>query len=362
MRLPFTNIVPLSLLSLIFSSAVSQNLVQNGSFEDFIECPIKMSNLNKDAEFWSAPTLGTTDYFNECSKTKLGIPMNFKGKQEAFEGNAYAGLYLYAPKDYREYIQVELSETLKKGHRYSLKLSLSLSEKSDGAVMEIGAAFSEKPLSIHTKRQLSNATLESEIIKTTRPEQFLTNGFYDDKTEWMHIELEIIAKGFERYLILGNFKSNGGTNYLDFGKNRTSTEGYSYYYLDNIMLTYVGPDYQPNQTYVLNHVNFDFDRFELGPKARKSLKDVYEHLKKHPKLKVTISGHTDHLGSEEYNEVLSNQRANTVAKYLRKLGLENDRISYIGYGNKIPLDSTLTDKARRKNRRVEFVMTEFVDE
>lgn len=362
MRLRFIHIWPTSLFVLIFSSAVSQNLVHNGGFEDFEECPIKMSNLNRDAEYWSAPTLGTTDYFNECSKTKLGIPLNFKGKQEAFEGNGYAGLYLFAPKDYREYIQVRLSETLKKGHRYRLSLSLSLSEKSDGAVMDIGAVFSAKPLSIHTKRQLSNATLTSEITKTTHAKQFSSNGFYDDKTNWMQVELDIVAKGFESTLILGNFRSNGGTRYLDFGKNTVNDQGYSYYYLDDVTLTYLGPNYRPNQSYVLNHVNFDFDRFELEPKAKQSLKDVYEYLKKNPSLKVSISGHTDDLGSEEYNEVLSNERANTVARHLIRLGLEKTRITYAGYGNKIPLDSTLTDKARRKNRRVEFVMTEFVDE
>jgi OOP family OmpA-OmpF porin len=362
MRLRFIHIWPLSLFTLIFSSAVSQNLVHNGGFEDFVECPIKMSNLNKDAEYWSAPTLGTTDYFNECSKTKLGIPLNFKGKQEAFEGNGYAGLYLFAPKDYREYIQVRLSQTLKKGHRYKLSLSLSLSEKSDGAVMDIGAVFSEKPLSIHTKRQLSNATLSSVITKTTHAKQFSSNGFYDDKKNWMQVELDMVAKGFENNLILGNFKSNGGTHYLDFGKNTVNDEGYSYYYLDDVTLIYLGPEYKPNQSYVLNHVNFDFDRFELEPKAKKSLKDVYEYLIKNPNLKVSISGHTDDLGSEEYNDVLSNERANTVARHLIRLGLEKKRITYTGYGNKIPLDSTFTDKARRKNRRVEFVMTEFVDE
>ncbi|MEO9511680.1 MAG: OmpA family protein [Flavobacteriaceae bacterium] len=362
MNLRFINILTCFIFTLIFSSSVSQNLVHNGGFEDFVECPIKMSNLNKDAEFWSAPTLGTTDYFNECSKTKLGIPMNFKGKQEAYEGNAYAGLYLYAPKDYREYIQVQLTETLKKGHRYRLSLSLSLSEKSDGAVMDIGAVLAENLLSIHTKRQLSNAILASERTKTTHAKQFSASGFYDNKKEWIQVNLDIVAKGFEKILILGNFKSNGGTNYLDFGKTTTSGEGYSYYYLDDISLVYLGPDYKTNQSYVLNHVNFDFDRFELEPKAKQSLKDVYEYLKKNPNLKVSIGGHTDDQGSEAYNKVLSSQRAKTVVKYLIGLGLQKSRITSTGYGNKLPLDTTVTEKARRKNRRVEFVMTEFVDE
>ncbi|MCL6272567.1 OmpA family protein [Muricauda sp. 2012CJ35-5] len=362
MRLRFSYILTNLTLLLFFYTAVAQNLVHNGGFEDFVECPIKMSNLNGDTEHWSAPTLGTTDYFNECSKTKLGIPLNFKGKQEAYEGVAYAGLYLFAPKDYREYIQVPLKETLKKGHRYRLSLSLSLSEKSDGAVMDIGAVFSQKPLSIHTKRQLSNAVLASNQTRTSHAKQFSATGFYDDKTNWMQVSIDLVARGFENHLVLGNFKSNGGTHYLDFGKKTTRGEGYSYYYLDDVSLVYLGPDYQPDQSYVLNHVNFDFDRFELEPKAKQSLKDVFDYLKKNPKLKVSISGHTDDQGSEEYNDVLSKQRARTVARYLMRLGLESKRISSEGYGNKLPLDSALTDKARRKNRRVEFVMTEFEDQ
>ena len=361
MQLRFIHIMSIAVF-VLSETVSSQNLVRNGGFEDFVACPVKMSNLNRDAEFWSAPTLGTTDYFNECSRTKLGVPMNFKGKQEAFEGSGYAGLYLFAPKDYREYIQVSLAETLQKGHRYELSLSLSLSEKSDGAVMDMGAVFSEEPLSIHTKRQLSHAALASKSTKTTHPKQFPATGFYDDKTKWMRLSLEIVGKGFENNLILGNFKSNGGTHYMEFKNDSPHTEDYSYYYVDDVSLVYLGPDYQPDEIYVLDHVNFNFDRFDLQPKAKQSLRDVYEYLKKNPNLKVAISGHTDDLGSEEYNDVLSRERAGTVAKYLMALGLEKQRISTKGLGNKIPLDTSQTDQARRKNRRVEFVMTEFVDE
>ena len=361
--------MPLRLTYILFMVAFlttaniqSQNLVHNGGFEDFATCPVKMSNLNRDAEYWNAPTLGTTDYFNECSKTKLGIPLNFKGKQEAFEGSAYAGLYLFAPKDYREYIQVSLQETLLKGHRYVLQISLSLSEKSDGAVKDIGALFSEKPLSIHTKRYLSNTNLAGTGVKTTHAKQFPVKGHLEDKKNWIQLSLEVVAKGFESTLILGNFKSNRSTGYKDFKDDSPRAEGYSYYYVDDVSLTYLGPDYKPNETYVLDHVNFNFDRFDLQPKAKQSLKDVYAYLKKHPNLKVAISGHTDDLGSDDYNDVLSRQRAKSVARYLMALGLKKSRITAKGYGNQVPLDTTLSEKARRKNRRVEFVMTEFVDD
>ena len=337
-------------------------MVQNGGFEDFVSCPVKMSNLNRDAEHWSAPTLGTTDYFNECSRTKLGVPMNFKGKQEPYEGAAYAGLYLFAPQDYREYIQVPLTQTLEKGSRYRLTLVLSLSEKSDGAVMDMGAVFSDKPLSVHTKRALSHGELSSATAQTTHIKQFPVNGYYEDRRNWMELTFDMVAKGFENHLILGNFKSNSGTNYIGDKKASKREEGYSYYYLDDISLTYLGPEYKTNEVYVLDHVNFNFDRFDLQPKAEQSLRDVYEHLKKNPNLKVAINGHTDDLGSNEYNDILSRERASAVAQYLMNLGLDTKRITSNGFGDSKPLDTTLTDEARRKNRRVEFVMTKFEDE
>ncbi|MBO0329138.1 OmpA family protein [[Muricauda] lutisoli] len=350
------------LFLMIFTIGSGQNMVQNGGFEDFVSCPVKMSNLNKDAEHWSAPTLGTTDYFNECSRTKLGVPMNFKGKQEPYEGAAYAGLYLFAPRDYREYIQVPLTETLEKGSRYRLTLFISLSEKSDGAVMDMGAVFSEKPLSVHTKRELSQSDLLSASPQTTHIKQFPVTDYYQDKQNWMELSFDMVAKGFENHLILGNFKSNAGTSYLDTQNPSENEEGYAYYYLDDISLTYLGPEYKTDEVYVLDHVNFNFDRFDLQPKAEQSLKDIYEYLEKHPSLKVAISGHTDDLGSDEYNDVLSRERAASVAQYLIDLGLDKNRITSKGYGDSKPLDTTRTDEARRKNRRVEFVMTKFEDE
>jgi len=321
-----------------------------------------MSNLNKDAKYWSAPTLGTTDYFNQCSRTKLGVPMNFKGKQEPYEGAAYAGLYLFAPHDYREYIQVPLKEALEKGSRYRLTLYLSLSEKSDGAVMDMGAVFAEKPLSIHTKRELGHGELSSVSAQTSHIKQFPVDKYYEDKKNWMELTFDMVAKGFENYLILGNFKSNAGTNYLKTIKTSKREEGYSYYYLDDISLNYLGPEYKTDEVYVLDHVNFNFDRFDLQPKAEQSLRDVYEHLKKNPNLKVAINGHTDDLGSDEYNNILSRERASSVARYLINLGLDKNRITSKGFGDSKPLDTTLTEEARRKNRRVEFVMTKFEDE
>ena len=102
----------------------AQNLILNASFEKCQLCPTKLGSFKDDVIHWSAPTLGSTDYFNSCSPL-MGTPENFNGKQLAKHGSAYAGFYLYAPDDYREYMQTQLTKKLKKGAEYKLTIYLS---------------------------------------------------------------------------------------------------------------------------------------------------------------------------------------------------------------------------------------------
>ena len=101
---------------------LSQNVVKNPSFEEYVNCPKRLGNFEADVVYWSTPTEGSTDYFNGCS-TAMGTPKNFNGTQPADFGKGYAGLYLYAPDDYREYLQAELTENLIKGEKYRITAS-----------------------------------------------------------------------------------------------------------------------------------------------------------------------------------------------------------------------------------------------
>ena len=69
---------------------------------------------------------------------------------------------------------------------------------------------------------------------------------------------------------------------------------------------------------------------------------------------IEISGHTDSEGPEEFNQKLSEGRAKAVVDYLVEKGIENIRLSYIGYGENKPIDTNNTDIGRAQNRRVEF--------
>ena len=72
-----------------------------------------------------------------------------------------------------------------------------------------------------------------------------------------------------------------------------------------------------------------------------------------PSYRVVLSGHTDSVGTEAYNQKLSEKRANAVAKALEELGVSADKITSIGYGELKPIASNKTKEGRAENRRVE---------
>ncbi len=108
----------------------------------------------------------------------------------------------------------------------------------------------------------------------------------------------------------------------------------------------------------LNNVFFDFDKSTLRKESFPELDRVVTLMKENPKLKVEIAGHTDWKGTDEYNQKLSQQRTNSVVKYLVDKGIANARLVPKGYGEKQPIATNATDEGRQKNRRVEFVVLE----
>ena len=79
----------------------------------------------------------------------------------------------------------------------------------------------------------------------------------------------------------------------------------------------------------------------------------------HPEIKrVRIEGHTDNVGTQAYNQGLSERRAKSVAKYLVSKGVDASRLETKGFGFSRPIDPAETEEARSKNRRIEFVIEE----
>ncbi|NJM94538.1 MAG: OmpA family protein [Cytophagales bacterium] len=112
---------------------------------------------------------------------------------------------------------------------------------------------------------------------------------------------------------------------------------------------------QPKNALALK-IYFYFDSNELSKEQKRDLKSVYEEIKVlKADIKVEIAGHTDNVGSEFYNVILSERRAKAVQDYLISLGLTAERLVVKGYGESQPAATNNHLEGRRLNRRVEFV-------
>jgi outer membrane protein OmpA-like peptidoglycan-associated protein len=107
--------------------------------------------------------------------------------------------------------------------------------------------------------------------------------------------------------------------------------------------------------HVALYINFDFAKATLKPDAQPVIAQVQALLKDNPALKLSIDGHTDNIGSDDYNQKLSTQRAATVVETLAKSGIAADRLKSAGFGASKPTADNTTSEGRGKNRRVELV-------
>ncbi len=108
------------------------------------------------------------------------------------------------------------------------------------------------------------------------------------------------------------------------------------------------------QTLELRNIFFEFNSATLRPESLPELRRLAKFLHDHPEMHIEIIGHTDNVGSKEYNLRLSRQRAASVAHYLQQLGVAPERIRTIGKGESEPVASNATEAGRAQNRRVEF--------
>jgi outer membrane protein OmpA-like peptidoglycan-associated protein len=107
----------------------------------------------------------------------------------------------------------------------------------------------------------------------------------------------------------------------------------------------------------LSDVLFDFGQYSLRPGAREKLAKVSGIVLAHPGLKLEAEGHTDSVGSDEYNERLSENRAASVRDYLVQQGVSMNNVVARGFGESTPVASNDSPAGRQQNRRVELVVS-----
>ncbi len=219
-----------------------QNLVVNGDFEQYSDCPIGFSNPFQNPKEiekcigWNAPTYGTSDYFNTCAVgTNVEVPSNSVGEQIPFNGNGYLGAFLwnyngagddgYNGPMWWEYIQGQFTQPLISGNIYKFSMEVSLAEYSDLMITEMGVYFSDFAISSPNTAALN---VSPQIV-------FYEPSFYQDTANWVHLETYYVANGTEKFLTIGNFRDNISSDTL----RRFMLDPppiYSYYYFDNVVL------------------------------------------------------------------------------------------------------------------------------
>ena len=101
--------------------------------------------------------------------------------------------------------------------------------------------------------------------------------------------------------------------------------------------------------------NFDFNKATIKPGARDELDAAVKTLRDNPSVNVVVEGHTDSVGSDSYNQKLSERRAQAVRDYLVRQGIDASRITVRGYGKTRPVASNATAEGRAENRRAEVI-------
>jgi OOP family OmpA-OmpF porin len=220
------------LLLLTFGICSGQNLVPNGDFEEYWGCPTGMSEIDS-AKFWMRPSMGTSDYLNECATTSLGanVPNTFIGFQQAHSGSGFAGEYIYIPStssSYREYIEVALDSVLSNGSSYHFEMYMNLGNSCNLTTYNIGVYFSN---TIITGIPASgNLPFTPQINNIT--------GNSPDTLNWTLVSGNYIASGGESFLIIGNFLNNFSTN-TTVG-NPSGSYNTVYVFIDDVSLTRCG--------------------------------------------------------------------------------------------------------------------------
>jgi len=103
------------------------------------------------------------------------------------------------------------------------------------------------------------------------------------------------------------------------------------------------------------YINFDTGKSAIKPESKPIINQIVDMLKSNPQLKINVEGHTDNVGNQKSNKMLSDARAKAVVAEIIVQGIEAGRLTAIGHGQEKPIADNNTEEGRTKNRRVELV-------
>ncbi len=205
------------------TTAVAQNIVPNGNFEQYTTCPTSVAQINTALVGWTNYS-PSPDYFNTCNTgPTVGVPTNVFGSQSAASGNAYIGLVdYYNGSAYREHIQNSIPP-LQVGSTYEVSMSVSLADNSLYGSNGLGVFFYIN----------GPTTVPSAVPPVTPQVSYGSYGPIVDKTNWVRVSGTFVADSAYTHMVIGGFKDNSSISYTSSG---SGSSNYAYYYIDSVVI------------------------------------------------------------------------------------------------------------------------------
>ena len=310
----------LILFSLVIKSQtwlnVTTDYINNPSFEEYTACPQNTSDFPSNmwidsCKYWTAPTMGTSDYFNSCqTNTIVSIPLNYPlTYQPSFHGNAYCGFLAYSAwsaSTWSEYIQTKLKKKLIENEIYYFTMRINRANYYNFSVQNIGAHFS--------KDSLSNKTYHLPI--NIKPTVLNNTGFLNDTINWTLISGSFLAKGGEEYLTIGWFGDSIKNE--DFG-NPLETDCY--------FLIPPDTDAISHELLFVPEIYYAVDSLTLSIQTKKNISNFNVNI-----FTPNNDGVNDYLDFSSYN--LSIMNFNVYNRWGNLIFTSNDvNLKWIGINN-----------------------------
>ena len=363
------------------------NYVPNPGFEKIARTYCRWNQNGRaymeDIDAWDSPTETTPDLLSMRAKSSCwSNPRNHShGKQSPRTGDNMAGIKTYGKGGtetfWHEYLSVKLDSVLKPGTRYYAEFYVLRSARSGMGSNNIGMAVSDTAIETRDRMPLFiNPVINAnDVVKSRWNFWNKVSGVFEVSEE-------------TNYILIGNFYHDNKTQITEFPEG----EGGAYYYIDDVLVRRAKPgenlspnpprsvppppkiilkkaqivstkeikldsiDYKIGNTITLDNIEFEFDKATLLPRSKMELNKLVDIMTDYPHLGILIGGHTDNVGSDNYNLNLSEERAKSVVNYLVERNVEPERLKYEGYGSSMPIATNETDEGRAINRRVTFTV------
>ncbi len=341
---------------------IYENIVPNPGFEQWDFPPMgwyyKGDHFTAVMKYWFSPTGTSPDAYGPGVIVPAAWAEKGFGQLKAHGGQSFVGITTFGcsgKPHCREYVAIQLSEPLVVGQQYYAEWwvnHLPFGMRTNN----IGMCF--------TDQKICN-TFEDQLY--LRPAVNAKDIVLAKNLVWTKVSARFKAISEAGYLIIGNFYPDSLTSARKAWKDPLD---FAYYYIDDIVVRKEDPilpvpvrdddltrtRLEEGKTFQLKDIYFEFDKTELMPRSFVELKKLLHLLRDNPALQIAIIGHTDAVGSDTYNQVLSESRAQAVMDYLTANGIALSRLRTTGKGSLHPIASNDTDEGRQLNRRVEFLV------